>query len=235
MYCIIPLAGPDCYSKKFGIRALFPIDGIPLVKKTLLSRQWFINGDLKPEKIIFVLKDFPQLNILKSFLASEFPNSQNITLSSCSKGALLSAVSGTSLISNFNEPLIIDLVDLIYYSDFSPVQLFNSKLSPSGIIPYFQSQNPKYSYLKLENDVLIQANEKKVISTNASAGTYFFKNTPIFIDVVRRSIENPILSTYKNSYYLCPSYNTLIPEKKVIGVPVEMQIEASLLFYTEND
>ena len=64
MKCIVPLAGPDIYTRKYGLKPAYEIDGEPLLFRALHSRNWY-GHSLNEEDLIFVLRDFEQLNVLK--------------------------------------------------------------------------------------------------------------------------------------------------------------------------
>lgn len=216
MYCIIPLAGPDVYEN--GIRPLTPFKGKPLIQSVLHSRSWF--SDLE---LIFVLRENPLLNTLKNSLLSIFPNASFVTVSHLCRGALMSAQAATSLITNFNRPIVIDLADILYQTSFSPQFFFTKDDHLMGIIPYFTSDHPKYSYIELdENGSLLEAKEKQVISSHASAGTYFFRHLPAFLLAAADTITDFEEHQYNNNLFVCPSFNALSLYGDVQGVPVEL-------------
>jgi len=212
MYNVIPLAGPDLEMKDGNFRPLYEVDGQPLIIRTLKSRNWYNEDD----NFIFVLRQVDGIDRLKSFLCSNFKNCQTVIMSDLTKGALLSCLSGLSLINNYNEPICVDLADIIYECDFVPVQAFENDPELYGIIPSFKSDNPKFSYLKIENNKIIETKEKAVISDNASSGTYFFKDLPSFLNSISWSLQNEDKVSFKNNLFLCPSYNFFISSGKKI-------------------
>lgn len=233
MKCVIPLAGPDIYTEKYGLKPAFEIEGEPLLLKALHSRNWY--GDdksLSEDDLIFVIRESAELNELQAFLQSTFPKGHKVIIPDYTQGALMSALAGVSLIKNFTEPIVIDLVDILFNSEFAPVEIFNSNENISGIIPYFQSENPKYSYLKLDKDKnVLMTKEKEVISQNASAGVYFFKNLPTFLQAASFSIAHVKELAFNNLLFLCPSFNGIINNGEVVNaVKVNEQKEISLKF-----
>ena len=126
----------------------------------------------------------------------------------------------------------LDMNDIIYDIDFSPTKIFSEDENLGGILPYFKSSNEKYSYLKMKGNYVIETAEKKVISDNASAGTYFFRNLDIYLKAVADSIEYHESYSYNNILFLCPSFNGVIKNNmKVIGLKVENVDEISLKFH----
>lgn len=216
MYCIVPLAGPDVYEN--GIRPLNLFNGNPLIKEVLHSRPWFSELQL-----IFVLREDPLLPKLKETLLSFFPDASFATVSHLCRGALMSVQAGVSLITDFEAPLVIDLADILYKTSFSPRSFFAKDDHLMGIVPYFTSNHPKYSYLDLdENNSLMEAKEKIVISSHASAGTYFFRHLPAFLLAAADTITDFEEHQYKNNLFVCPSFNALSLYGDVQGVAVEL-------------
>ena len=231
MKCIIPLAGSDIYTEEFGLKPAYEIDGEPLLVKAICSRYWY-GETLFEEDLIFVIRNIEQLDELISFLQSNFPKKRHVIIPEFTKGALMSVLAGAALVKDFTEPIVIDLVDILFSSSVRPVKTFNEDESIKGIIPYFHSDNPKYSYLKLDDDSnVIVTREKEVISNYASAGVYFFNNLQTFLNAATFSINHFTKVAHNDLLFLCPSYNGIITKKnKVKAVKVDVQNEISLLF-----
>jgi len=230
--CIVPLAGPDFNTEKHGIKPLVPIEGEPLIKKVLKSRSWY-NSLLREEAITFVLRDSEGTDKAIAYLQEEFSGCHFVKLSGLSKGALLSALAGSSLISNYDQPVVVDLADIIFQGEWNPIEIFAENPLIGGIIPYFNSINPKYSYLELSGQWVRQTAEKKVISDAASAGVYFFRDLPMFLEAAADSIRFDKLYSYNNNMFLCPAMNGIICRNKLVkAVSVQDVVELSLFFHT---
>jgi len=233
MKCIIPLAGPDIYTEKYGLKPAFKIDGEPLLIKAIHSRNWYGKGKLLSEDdLIFVVRESDELNELQEFLQSTFPKGKQVVISNYTQGALMSALAGISLIRDFSEPIVVDLVDILFNSNIDPIKIFRANKNITGIIPFFQSENPKFSYLELDkNENVVKTKEKEVISNNASAGVYFFKNIAAFLQATSYSINHYMELAYNNLLFLCPAFNGLINEENLVkAVAVTDQREISLKF-----
>lgn len=213
MYCIVPLAGPDFASQECDTpKPLIEINGKPLIEFVLKERPWYLSGELKNENIIFVLRQTPMTNKVILFLKQAFLGCCYVQVKDVSRGALLSAIAGVSQIQNFKVPLCVDLADITYsWHDYKNLSLdFKNDNKLGGIIPYFESNYEKYSYLDMSGGFVKCAAEKKVISKNASAGTYFFRDTSVFLNAASLNIANEKLYSYKNSIFLCPVFNNII-------------------------
>jgi len=214
--CCVPLAGPDIYTEKFGLKPAHEIDGVPLLVKAIHSRNWY-GKTLFEKDLIFIMRDFEFVNDLQSLIRDNFPNGKQIVISHVTSGALMSAMAGVSLIENCNEPIVVDLVDILFKSQFDPELLFSENISIEGIIPFFTSNNPQYSYLLIDDNLHVtKTREKDVISNNASAGVYFFKNINSFLDATIYSINNFQEVSYNGLHFLCPAFNGLINKGNIV-------------------
>ena len=225
------MAGPDIYTNEYGLKPAFDIDGEPLLVKAIHSRHWY-GKSLFEKDLIFVIRNFEKLSELQNLLQSNFPKGKQVIIPELTKGALMSSLVGVSLIKDFSEPIVIDLVDILFNSKLDHQDILNNNKDTDGIIPFFISQNPKYSYLELDNELnVLKTIEKKIISKYASAGVYFFRNLTPFLDSVNYSINNLSQITYENLLYLCPAFNGIISTgKNVKAVKVEVVNEISLIF-----
>ena len=200
-----------------------------LPKKCIGLLEYFaINKTVKKGQMIY----FDQLSDLQSLLQSRFPKAKHIIIPELTKGALMSALVGAVLVNDFSEPIVIDLVDILFSGDLDPAEIFNQDESIAGILPYFISDNPKYSYLELDdNSNVLRTREKEVISKYASAGVYFFKNLQTLLQSATFSIDNFHEVSFNDLLFLCPSFNGIIENKNTVkAVPVAVSNEISLLF-----
>ena len=69
----------------------------------------------------------------------------------------------------------------------------------------FDSQNPKYSYVRMLNEKLVEVCEKKVISSKATAGIFYFKSGHLFIECAEWAIMNNIKTN--GQFFLAPAMN----------------------------
>lgn len=238
MYGIIPLAGPDFYDTRRGcVKPLLDLDGRPLLEAALFSRDWVSSGELPPEKLIFVLRDTEHTAEFRKYLEGTYPRSRQVTVSTLTAGALLSAIAGCSLIGDFAEPIVIDLVDILYQSVVvtSPAELFAADPQLGGLLPVFDSDHPQYSYARLDpadprGTVVVETAEKRVISRNASAGTYFFRNVGVFLAAAAHNLRSPEKYSHKNSMFVCPVYNSVIANDwDVRIIRIQLELSVSLL------
>jgi dTDP-glucose pyrophosphorylase len=77
--------------------------------------------------------------------------------------------------------------------------------------------DPKWSFAKLDKDqMVVEVQEKKVISEYATVGIYFYRQGCDFVDA---SIDMFIARDLVNEeYYTCPTYNYAIKDRKKVGI-----------------
>jgi hypothetical protein len=219
MNVVVPLAGPDFVCEDGSIKGLFTLGGEPLVKYTLDSRPWASEVN----HYSFILYDCPAARLFaRDYIKEWYKNSSIVFISRFSRGAALSALAGLSVLSNFGHPLIIDLADIVFNSDVNIEFLFQKSPSADGIALFFESSNPQYSYLVCDSSgYLVEAAEKKVISSHASSGTYIFRNCGPFLMAVAHAIQNESSQAYRDLFYVCPLFNGVIDQgKQILLVPV---------------
>lgn len=225
MNIIVPLAGPDTYNPKYGIKPLIDINGVPLIEKALKQRSWYSTDN----NFIFILIENPQTENLKSILSKMFNSVSYVTLKDYTKGALLSSLAGSALIHDFDKSVVFDLIDILFEGNVNVTEIFNHT-GVGGILPCFKSNSADYSYATVENGYVTKTREKLVISDHASAGVYFFKNFEYFLTSVAYSIRNQKDLSVRNNLFLCPAMNGLIENNlKVAYVEVKLTKSISSL------
>lgn len=217
MQVIVPLAGPDFVRPDGTIKALSPFAGQFLLQYVLTSRPW------APEVCgyTFILKDEPLTrNFADHYLNLWFPESTFVFLSSFTRGAACSAMAGVACQRDPHLPLIIDLADIHYSSSLNVRdRLYQSSLC-GGLALTFTSANPVYSYLRFDEiGRVVEAAEKKVISNTASAGTYIFRNSAIYLSALAHAFENEATQSCNDLFYVCPLFNGVVAQ----GLDVEVE------------
>jgi hypothetical protein len=213
--CIVPLAGPDFVTPQFGLRPLFPLDGVPLLEAALTSRPWWRQGSLDARGLVFVIREVAGADEVRAFIERRFAGAQTVMLSHPSGGALMSALAATALLREPAAPLIVDLVDILYDGEIDCHALFADPKT-AGALPWFSSAEDCYSYLELDGDRVMRTAEKQVISRHASAGTYLFRDAATFLDAAAYSLRHREALAWRGALYLCPAFNGLIAERRTV-------------------
>jgi bifunctional N-acetylglucosamine-1-phosphate-uridyltransferase/glucosamine-1-phosphate-acetyltransferase GlmU-like protein len=121
------------------------------------------------------------------------------------KGALLSALIAIRD-CDLNLPIFITPGDALVveeqYKEFCSQSLrSNSEIS----LMVFDSQNPKFSYIRMRDEKLVEVCEKKVISSKATAGIFYFKTAHLFIECAEWAIMNNVQTN--GLFFLAPALN----------------------------
>lgn len=214
---IVPIAGPDMYSAEGLPRVLLDLGGEMLIERILRNRPWVKELEAGDD-LVFVIRKYQTFHArLEEEIRDLFPNSKIVTLEGVTKGSLLSSFIGAASIQAWHSPVVIDLADINFECELGVHQIFEDQ-GVYGAIPFFYSQLPVYSYIMTEEgsgNVLL-AREKLVISNKASAGVYFFRDFYSYLDCLHWAVKNPDKSTHKDSYFVCPSFNGLIEQGKIV-------------------
>ena len=211
MQCIVPLAGPQLTHPTHGLIPNYPVDGAPLLRRTIETRRWWTDRRLRAEDLTFVLREGPELRDIRAAVTGWFPGCRAVTLSHLTRGAIMSALAGTAAISALDEPLIIDLADILYDIDADIESCFAQR-HVGAVATYFEANDPCYSYFTFGADGTVStAAEKKVISSHASAGTYMFRSTGHFIAAAGRALRDTRDElTAGSALFVCPVLNTIV-------------------------
>ncbi|MCD7110975.1 hypothetical protein LRX75_18230 [Rhizobium sp. DKSPLA3] len=216
MKCIVPLAGPDLWSERHGLRPLVNHEGTPLIEAALRPRAWA--SLLAPSDYVFVVRETTAHLDLVAFLKDAWPGCRIVTLSHLSAGALFSCLAATALVPA-DEPLIVDLADVLFHEGpADPAALF-AQGAYGAIVPVFASSEPCYSYLTISDGLVTGAREKQVISGHASAGVYMFRNIEIFLGASAHSIAHRDELAHKGSLFICPMINGVIADGHSVIAP----------------
>lgn len=212
MKIVIPLAGPDFERPDGTVKAEHLVDDLPLLRRTLETRPWWQRGQVCDEDLVFVLRDSElSRRFAAKSLSAWYPAAGAVMLPATTGGAALSALAGVAMIGQGTGTICIDLVDITYRSTFNPVAAFEYAHQNGAAALVFQSSSPAYSYLRADQGGrVIEAAEKKVISSNASAGTYFFANAAVYLTALAHSLSNRDVVTHQSLFFVCPLMNGVI-------------------------
>ncbi|WP_374321970.1 hypothetical protein [Brevundimonas sp.] len=209
MKIVVPLAGPDFELEDGSTKAELVIEGHPLLRRSLDGRPWAVLQQIVPSDYIFVLKDTAvSREFARCTLQSWYPACKTVFVSDYTQGAALSAAAGCSLTGGKDEPLIVDLADIEFQADLDINAQFSRHAELGAIALTFKSDNPAYSYLLEDADgVFLRAAEKRVISDNASAGAYIFRNPGVYFSALAHALAHPEAHIFNDLFYVCPLFN----------------------------
>jgi hypothetical protein len=213
--CIVPLAGPDLQSERYGLRPLMDVDGTPLIDAVLRMRAWA--RALRPDDYIFVVRQVEALAVLTDHLGRNWPGCRIVTLSHLTGGALYSVMAATALVPP-GEALIVDLADILFSAGpADPEAQFANGCG--AIVPVFTSSEDCYSYLTFEDGRVTGAREKAAISNSASGGVYMFRDVQTFLRAAAHSIDHRDALSWNGALFVCPMVNGVIEAGDKVHAP----------------
>ena len=230
---VVPLAGPDCYLCDGGFRALLDLDGQPRIKSILSSRPWVASYQHDEMQLIFVTRAKPpHSDILASTLQDLFPGSTIVMLGEMTRGAPCSVLAGLAQCNKPDQPVIVDLADVMFSLNIDLSEYFHNASRIAAIAPWFYSRNPAFSYFEMQGEQIIQSREKQVISSNASAGVYIFRDLVSCLKCLGFTFSNPDIGMVGETFFVCPGLNGLIQDNdEVLGIEVRDVVDFSSAYH----
>lgn len=113
-------------------------------------------------------------------------------------------------------PLVVASGDALLRADLEAVTAsFEERGLDAGTV-VFDAVHPRWSFVRLEDGLVVQASEKDPISRAATAGFYWFRTAGAFLAATMRMIEKG--ASVQGQYYVCPALNELVLEGARVGV-----------------
>jgi dTDP-glucose pyrophosphorylase len=178
------------------------------------------NLNIEAHFIFLVQKEHYEKYNLKHLLNLIAPGCNVIQVDGITQGAACSTLLAKEYINN-NEPLLMANSDQFVEWNSNEVMYAWSADNIDGGILTFKATHPKWSFAKVdENNRITEVAEKKIISDNATVGIYYFSKGSLFVQAAKQMIKKNIRT--RGEYYLCPSYNEIVNDYKIVNYPVEV-------------
>ncbi|ENY6720770.1 glycosyltransferase family 2 protein [Campylobacter jejuni] len=215
MNIVIPMAGLGSRFAKAGFDKPKPF--IDVLGKPMIVR---VLENLKYKGARYILIARKEHLIKEKKLVDEIKNNFNvefIAINKLTEGTACTVLYARKYINN-NTPLMIANSDQIVDINIGDFINDSFKRGLDGSILTFidKEENPKWSFAKLNNDLVVEVKEKETISEFATVGIYFFNEGKIFVEsAIDMIIENDRVN---NEFYTCPVYNYAIKNGVKIGI-----------------
>lgn len=215
MNIVIPMAGLGSRFAKAGFDKPKPF--IDVLDKPMIVR---VLENLKYKDARYILIARKEHLIKEKKLVDEIKNNFNvefIPIDKLTEGTACTVLYARKYINN-DMPLMIANSDQIVDINIADFINDSFKRGLDGSILTFidKEKNPKWSFAKLNNDLVVEIKEKEAISEFATVGIYFFNKGKIFIEsAIDMIIENDRVN---NEFYTCPVYNYAIKSGAKIGI-----------------
>ena len=212
---VIPMAGLGSRFASVGYEKPKPfidVNGKPMIVRVLDNLYY-------PDANYFLIGRKEHLEKEKSLvenIESEY-NAKFIEIEKLTEGTVCTVLYARKYINN-ELPLLIANSDQIV--DISIPDFINDcfERGLDGSILTFKDLelNPKWSFARLSDDLVVEVKEKEAISNFATVGIYLFNKGSEFVDsAIDMIIENDRVN---NEFYTCPVYNYLIDDGAKIGI-----------------
>lgn len=233
---IIPMSGKgsrfDQDPKYHGTpKPLIDVAGKPMIQRVVEN----LNIDAQ---YIFVVQaaHYKQhnLGVLLPLIA---PECKIVQVDGITEGAACSVLLAKEYINNDKHLLIANSDQILSWNSSDFIYNMNCRNADGGI-QTFTANDPKWSYVKVNDDGYVsEVAEKRVISNEASTGVYYFKHGSDFVKYAEQMIEKNIRTN--GEYYTAPVYNEMIDaNKRVISYRCDAMmgigIPSDLEWFIEN-
>lgn len=153
---------------------------------------------------------------IDNVIALAAPGAEIVRVRGSTAGAACTALLAIGHIDAEKELLILNANEFID-EDYDQILAGFRARSLDGGVAVFPSLHPRYSYVRLdENDLVVEAAEKKPISRNATTGFYWYRQGKDFIRSVQQMIRKDAHTD--NVFYICPAFNEMVLQQARIGI-----------------
>lgn len=213
MNILIPMAGEGSRFKINGYelpKPLIDVEGKPMIQKAIETLG--ING-----QFIYVIREYEDNNLnnkLHETLNRITPDCMIFVTPKKTNGSAETCLIAQNFIDD-EEPLIIANCDQLMEWNGANFIKFIKNNDYDGVVVTYESNDPKNSFAKLdENGFITEIAEKKPISNVALIGLHYWKHGKDFVQSAND------MKTYEQDntgeYYVAPTYNYLISKGKKI-------------------
>lgn len=212
MDVLVPIAAEDPEFDAHGYdvpKPLIDVRGQPMIKWAMSSVEW-----VDPSSYIFpVLESHIAQYAIDDRLRELFgPRIEIVPIDGMTDGAARTALRAKQHLSD--EELVVLFGDQYIRG---PVQSTIQHTDSDGLIAVFNASDPRWSYAKTnEKGVVTKVAEKKVISSNATVGLYYFNSGTDFVEGTEQMIRKNVRTN--GLFYVSPVYNELVEMNKRIEV-----------------
>ena len=209
MNVLIPMAGAGSRFEKAGYtfpKPLIEINGKPMIQIVVE------NLNVDANFIYIVQKSHRVKYNLDTVLNLITPNCLIFEVDGVTEGAACTTLLAKEKINN-NQPLLIANSDqFVEWNSHNFFYQMESQDIDGGML-VFNSTHPKWSYAKIENNIVTEVAEKNPISDIATVGIYYWKKGGDYVKYAEQMISENI--RYNNEFYVCPVFNQAIKENKI--------------------
>ena len=204
-------------------KPLIKLNGIPLFQRAISSVA--IEGVIMKYSFI-VRQEHIQNQHIDKLITEILPEANVFSVQVTTRGAVETCLVAEQAISDDDAVIVMDC-DLEFRSVCYNELVLKALSLPAdkadgGALVSFESNNPRYSYAKIDDEGCVQCTaEKNPISSHALCGSYFFGSGKDFKRVAHQLLDEGMHGSPE--FYVSLLYNYLLSEGKVVRLaPMEM-------------
>lgn len=213
MNVLIPMAGAGSRFAAAGYtfpKPLIEVNGKPMIQVVVE------NLNIQANYIFIVQREHYEKYHLQYLLNIIAPGCSIVIINGMSEGAACTTLLAKELIDNDNPLIIANSDQFVDWNSNQCLYAFNAGGIDAGIVT-FESNHPKWSYAKLNDDGFVaEVAEKMPISSHATVGIYFWKKGSDYVRYAEQMIAKNI--RVNNEFYVCPVFNEAIADGKKIRI-----------------
>lgn len=215
MNIVIPMAGLGSRFANAGFtypKPLIDVMGKPMIVRVLENLSYPKANYILVARNEYLLQTQKAVSSLLPHTNIKFIGIDNLT-----EGSVCTILYARKYINN-TSPLLIANTDQIIEHNIADFIKDCKNRNLDGSILTFEDKerNSKWSFAKVENDLVVEVKEKEAISKYATVGIYLFKHGHIFVDsAIDMIVANERVN---NEFYTCPVYNYAIKNGAKIGI-----------------
>ena len=214
MKVLIPIATQDVLFKREDYlypKPLIDIDGVPMIVRVVRSLM-----KIAEVRFVFIVRaeDCQKFGLAEILRLVTDNNCDIIELRAPTMGAACTCLMAIDYIGD--EPILIVNGDQIIDADLQGTIVSFGDSGYDAAVVTVESLHPRWSYVRLdEAGDVIEAAEKRPISSTAIAGLYWFARGTDFVAAAMRLVEHNV--QVDGAYYIAPTLNELILQGKRVG------------------
>ena len=206
---LIPMAGEGSRFKNSHSlpKPLISINDKPMIVRAIESLG--ITG-----KYHFVIRNNEFMQQTIGAIYSTCPDPNIVSVNYTPNGAAASALIMEDYINKDDELIIANCDQIMNWNAYDVI---SDMRRYDGAVVTITDNDPKHSYVKIEDGFATQFVEKEVISKHALTGIHYWKHAKYFFESTKRMINDGKKSA-NGEYYVAPTYNYLVKEGMDIGI-----------------
>jgi CTP:molybdopterin cytidylyltransferase MocA len=193
---------------------LVEIDGLALVERVVACLAPLTEAGAR---LVFVVRRseadaFHTDEVLRLLV----PEAMVVTVPNLESGAACAALLAIEQVDP-EQPLLVFNGDQIVAADLNAVVADFGARDLDGGVVVFRAVHPRWSYVRTGPDgLVVEAAEKRPISTLATAGTYYFRRGADFFEAAMAMVRKD--AHVQGRFFVCPAFNELVLRQRRVGV-----------------